>query len=115
TESFVMPIMYKYRLGALEAWRYFMPWLRAAGIYFFLYGLFVLALFVLTAVAVVILGLATCCIGIIVMMIPYINTLVLLPLHVTYRALSLEFLAQFDPRFDLFAPPAPVPAEPVAP
>jgi hypothetical protein len=48
----------------------------------------------------------TCCI----VGLPYVGTVILLPLYVTYRIFSLEFLAQFDPEFDVFTP-AKLPAE----
>jgi hypothetical protein len=41
-------------------------------------------------------GCCTCCIGFVLLIIPYIGTVTLLPILYTYRALSLEFLAQFD-------------------
>ena len=48
----------------------------------------------------------TCCVALL-LMIPllgaYIMAVVLLPLWVTYRAFTVEFLAQFDSSFDLFA------------
>jgi hypothetical protein len=99
-EGFVIPIMYKFDLKATEAWRYFLPWLKTRPLPFFLYGLFVLAL---GLCVVVIFGLAcllTCCI----VALPYVGTVILLPIWVTYRLFSVEFLAQFDPGFDLFIP-----------
>jgi hypothetical protein len=33
-----------------------------------------------------------------------VGTVILLPVWVTYRLFSVEFLAQFDPGLDLFAP-----------
>ncbi len=44
--------------------------------------------------------LLTCCI----VAFPYVGTVILLPILVTYRLFSVEFLAQFDPGFDLFIP-----------
>ena len=99
-EGFVIPIMYKFDLKATEAWRYFLPWLKTRPVPFFLYGLFVL---VLGFCAVVLFGLVcmlTCCI----VALPYLGTVILLPIWVTYRLFSVEFLAQFDPGFDLFIP-----------
>ena len=106
-ESFVVPIMYRHDLTVIPAWRVFLPWLSAEAASFFLYGLFVLLLYIATAAAIIIVGLATCCIGFLILMIPYVGTLVLLPLIVTLRYLSLEFLAQFDPRLDVFGPTTP--------
>ncbi len=99
-EAFVIPIMYKYELKATEAWSYFLPWLKNRPWPFILYALFVL---MLGFCYVIFLGLAcilTCCIA----ALPYIGTVILLPIWVTYRLFSLEFLAQFDPGFDFFTP-----------
>ena len=48
-------------------------------------------------------GCMTCCIGFLILMIPYIGTVVLLPMYVTFRGLDLEFLAQFGEEYDLVA------------
>lgn len=102
-DSFVVPIMYRHNLPVVSAWRTFMPWLSSDGASFFLYGLFVLLLLIVAAAAIAAFGLATCCIGFIVLAIPFVGTVLLLPLLVAYRYLSLEFLAQLDPTLDVFA------------
>ena len=99
-EGFVIPIMYKFDLKATEAWRYFMPWLKTRPVPFFLYGLFVLVLGFCIVVLFGLVCLLTCCI----VALPYVGTVILLPIWVTYRLFSVEFLAQFDPGFDLFIP-----------
>jgi hypothetical protein len=101
--SFVVPIMYRHNLPAMAAWRVFLPWLSAQPVSFFLYGLFVLLLFVGAGTAICAVGLVTCCIGFLLLAIPYVGTAVLLPLHVAYRYLSVEFLAQFDPSLNVFS------------
>jgi len=100
--AFVVPIMHRERLRTNAAWRVFLPLLRAEWPRFLLVGLFVAALYVLVAIAIVIAGFATCCVLFIVLIIPYVGTVAMLPLFVTYRAYTLEFLAQFSPRFDFF-------------
>jgi hypothetical protein len=105
-EAFVIPIMYKFDLKATEAWSYFIPWLKAKPWQFVLYALFVLALvFVFVCIFALVCVLTCCIVGL-----PYVGTVILLPLYVTYRIFSVEFLAQFDPEFDLFNP-AVIPAE----
>jgi hypothetical protein len=99
-EAFVIPIMYKFDLKATEAWRYFLPWLKTRPWQFVLYALFVLALVCLFVFLFAIACVLTCCI----VGLPYVGTVILLPLYVTYRIFSLEFLAQFDPEFDVFTP-----------
>jgi len=98
-EAFIIPIMYKYRLSTTEAWRYFLPWLKSHSLQFVVYGPFVLLLFMVFAIVFAIACLLTCC----VLALPYVGTVLMLPIIMTYRILSLEFLAQFDPGFDLFA------------
>lgn len=112
--GFVVPIMYRERLRTAEAWRVFLPLFRAEWPRFLLVGLFVAALWLVVALGIVVVGFATCCILFVVLIIPYIGTVAMLPLYVTYRAYTLEFLAQFAPRFDLFgAPPEPVAPPPL--
>ncbi len=102
-EGFVIPIMYRFDLKATEAWRVFLDWWYEHTVPFVVYGLFVLGLYILFATCVIVVGFATCCIGFFLLALPYVGTVLVLPAWVTYRALSIEFLAQFDPRFDLFA------------
>ena len=99
-EAFVVPIMYKFDLRATEAWRYFLPWLKARPWQFVLYALFVLVLLFVFVCLFALVCVLTCCI----VALPYVGTVILLPLYVTYRIFSLEFLAQFDPDFDVFTP-----------
>ncbi len=102
-ESFVVPIMYRLNVTVLQAWRTFLPYLSAYTVHFVLYGLFVLLLFAITGFAILVFGLATCCIGFFILWLPYVGTVILLPLLVTYRLFSLEFLAQIDHNLDLLA------------
>ena len=99
-EGFVIPIMYKFEIKATEAWSYFLPWLKTRPLSFFLYGLFVLGLGLCFAVFFSMICVLTCC----VVALPFIGTVIMLPIWVAYRLFSVEFLAQFDPGFDLFTP-----------
>jgi hypothetical protein len=97
-ENFVVPMMYRFDLGATEAWRAFLPWLRAYPGWFLLYGLFILLVAIPAIFVLALLVCCTCCI----VALPYIGTVILLPVWVTYRVLGPEFLAQFDSKFELF-------------
>ena len=111
-DGFVVPVMYRDGVGAVEAWRRLLPWIEANFGSFLLYGLFLLGLAVALGVGVVVAGLLTCCVGLLLVALPYVGTVILLPFLVTYRAFSLEFLAQFDPGFAILAeqpPPSPTP------
>ncbi|MBK6898702.1 MAG: hypothetical protein IPH09_05360 [bacterium] len=76
-----------------------------------MFALFWLLLAVGVGVAIGALGLATCCVGWLVLAIPYLGTVILLPVYVTARALGPEFLAQYGEEWRLWpsdagAPPS---------
>ena len=99
---FVVPIMYKNNIGAVEAWRRFIYLLSGHLLHFFLYGIIILLLNILVFICVAVIGLCTCCIGFLLLIIPYIGSVVLLPVSYTFRAMSVEFLEQFGPEYKIF-------------
>jgi len=107
--DFVVPIMYIHRRSAVQAWGMFLKIFSRHWIYFILYGLLILILHILVVFAVVMIGFFTCCFGFVLLVIPYIGSVVLLPVSYTFRAFSLEFLEQFGPEFKIF-PQQPEPA-----
>ena len=108
---FVVPLMYKHQLTANDGWRRFLPLLRGYPLQFFGYAVLLLLLWILAGLAIAVAGFLTCCIGFILLAIPYVGTVLLLPLLVFFRLFALEFLRQFGPEGDLLAPlPAPPPA-----
>ena len=113
-DDFVAPLMYRHDLTAGAAWRRFLPLLRENLGSFVLYAMFVLVLCVAVGAVVMAAGFATCCVGFLLLLTPYVGQVVLLPLYVTYRGLGPEFLAQFGPDFVVF-PAAPPAAENAAP
>jgi hypothetical protein len=102
--DFVVPIMYRFNLGATDAWRTFMGLFRAGTGSLVLYGLYRFALFVAMTLTLVVLGFLTCCCGFLLMSIPYLGSVLLLPLTVFIRSLSLEYLGQFGSAYDVFMP-----------
>ncbi len=111
TDDFVVPILFLRGGRCLAAWREFFGLLAQNAGLFTLYILFQIVLGM--AIGIIVLGaiLITCCIAGCLMFLPYIGTVVLLPVLVFKRSYSLYFLAQFGPGYDVF-PPAP-PAPPV--
>lgn len=95
-EAFVVPLMHRYRLGAVEAWRRFLGLFRARPLPFLAVGLAVIVAFVVFGVSALMFGIMTCCLGFLLLMTPYLSNVLLLPLTVLYRAFTVEFLAQFD-------------------
>jgi len=102
TDQFVVPIMYKRGLTILDGWRTFLPLLQKEIAALFLYALFYLALAVGVGLAVLTAGLVTCCVGWLVLAIPYIGTVIMLPVYVTGRVLGPEYLGQFGGEYGLW-------------
>jgi len=102
-DDFIVPIMYSRNISTTAAWGVFLPLFRREFVYFILYGLLVFVLWIAVAAAITFLGLATCCVGFLILAIPYINSVILLPVSVTYRAYSLEFLGQFGATYAVLA------------
>jgi hypothetical protein len=100
--DFVVPIMAKDRVPTVAAWRRFLRLLGRHPFHFLLYGIIIFALYVAFVIVVLVAGLVTCCIGWLLLVIPYIGTVVTLPVWYAFRAFSLEFLAQFGPEYRLF-------------
>ena len=100
--DFVVPIMYRDRITTLKAIRKFLPLLFSQFFYFLGYALFVLFVFIVIVIGIVIAGFATCCIGFVLLALPYINAVVLLPIWYTLRAFSVEFLEQFGSDYHIF-------------
>jgi hypothetical protein len=100
--DFIAPVMYRDRSTAWEAIQKFLP-LFLSGIFYFIgYGLFLFCIALLVVIGIIIAGCATCCIGFILLVIPYINAVILLPVSYTLRAFSVEFLEQFGPEYHIF-------------
>jgi len=107
--NFVVTIMYRDKVTASEAWRRFIPLFSQYPGWFVLYGLFYLLVAVVGFLALLTLGLATCCVGLVLLAIPYIGSVLSLPLALTLRFWDLEFLSQFGPDYTVLGP---VPEDP---
>ena len=99
-EHFVMPIMYRDRITTTAAWKKFLPLYRRAFWRFILFGLWMLLLGIAIVVVIVVLGFATCCVGWIIMALPYVGTMLLLPVFVFSRLIGPDYLRQFGDEFD---------------
>jgi len=107
-DHFVVPIMYQRRIGTTAAWGVFLDIFGAQPGAFVLFGLFYLAILMAMGAAYFVGGALTCCVGLILLAIPYIGTVVSLPIFVLGQFMNLEFLAQFGDDFTLL-PPLPGP------
>jgi hypothetical protein len=120
---FMVPVMYRRRCRAVEAFRdvTLLIWRHLGS--FFLFCLFGIVLILAVLMIGAVVTCATCCLA----ALPYVGTVILLPLFVCLRAFGLVFLRQFGPDCDVWAtfmPPEflpilsgapPVPPEPPVP
>ena len=97
--NFVAPLMYLRQQAALPAWREFYTALLPGNVgSFVLFLLLQLVLRLAIGIISVLLGCATCCIG----FLPYLGTVITLPLQVFDRCYSVYFLEQFGPEYRIF-------------
>jgi len=104
TFDFVVPIMFLRMASCTAGWREFMTILSANKLRFALYLLFqIVIVFVIGTIKMIgfCIGCCLCCASCL-LLIPYIGTVILLPVSVFTRAYSLCYLQQFGPEFDVF-------------
>lgn len=102
--SFMMPVMYRRRCRAYEAFRAVISLIAAHPGGIVLYCLFLIVLVIAAGLISCFAICATCCIA----ALPYIGTVILLPAFTLLRSFSLVFLRQFGPDYDVwssFIPP----------
>lgn len=96
---FMVPIMYRHRCRAREAFAAVVSVIATYPGEIVLYCLFLLVLVLATAIVSCASMCLTCCIT----AIPYVGTVILLPIFVLLRSFSLLFLRQFGPDYDVWA------------
>ena len=107
--DFVVPIMFLRGATTIEAWREFKSMLSANKGAFALYILFqiVIAMAIGTLVfAAIMFACCACCCTACLWFIPYISTVILLPVLVFKLAYTLNYLRQFGTAYDVFVAPA---------
>lgn len=105
TTDFVVPIMFLRTGKCLSAWRELLGLISVNLPGFVLYLLFQVVLGIAIGALVVIAILVTCCCAGCLLIIPYLGTVLLLPVLAFKRAYSLHYLAQYGPHYDVFPPP----------
>ncbi|HXI73046.1 MAG TPA: hypothetical protein VNN22_22125 [Verrucomicrobiae bacterium] len=109
--DFVVTLMFLRGGSCLAAWREFGDLLFANPGKFTLYILFQIVLSWGIGLLVLLVILLTCCIAGCLMALPFLGTVLLLPVLAFKRAYPLYYLAQYGPQYDVF----PAQTEPVAP
>jgi hypothetical protein len=101
----MIPIMYRRKCLATEGFRAAISLINRYPEAITVYCLFWILVGLGTAIAACAVVCLTCCIA----AIPYLGTVILLPIYVCLRAFGLLFLKQFGPDYDVWAglPPAP--------
>jgi hypothetical protein len=105
TMDFVAQVMYIHRMKTIEAWKYFWPDFKQHFWKIILYYLFkfLIGLAVGTIVLTTMFVACCCLCGIgILLFVPYIGTVILLPIHSFIRLYPLCFLRQFGDAYDVF-------------
>ncbi len=105
TIDFVVPIMFLRRCKCLDGWRELSRLLSTHLAKFAVYLLFQIVLALAIGALVLIAIIATCCIAGCVMLMPYLGTVLLLPILTFKRSYSLYYLAQYGREYDVFPPP----------
>jgi hypothetical protein len=109
TDDFVVPIMSLRRCSVTEGWKEFWRLLMSNKGPFTVYLLFLFVIGLAIGMIILLAVLVTCCCAACFLMIPYIGTVVMLPILVWRRAYSLLYLSQYGPEFDVFVPePTPI-------
>ncbi|MBA3963425.1 MAG: hypothetical protein H0X40_16190 [Chthoniobacterales bacterium] len=106
---FMVPVMYRRRCGATEAFRVVWPLVMSHLGVFILFVLFNIVLYLAAMILSCLAGCLTCCIA----ALPYVGTVVLLPVVMTLFAFPLCFIRQFGDDYDVWAVVRPV--EPLPP
>jgi hypothetical protein len=108
TNDFVVPIMFLQTSSVIAGWRTFLAILGVNKARFVLYVLFQIVISIVITFIILMICLVGCCLccASILLLVPYIGTVILLPLFAFKRAYSLFYLSQFGPQFDVFGKPA---------
>jgi hypothetical protein len=114
TRDFAVPIMYLRGGTCRAAWGEILALFSGRPGLPILYLLFQIVLGLVIAVLLIIAIFATCCIAACFLAIPYVGTVLLLPIYIFLRSYSLFYLRQLGPQYDVFPRP-PIPAAPPIP
>ncbi len=108
--DFVVPIMFLRGGTCLAAWREFGGLLSANPGKMAVYILFQIVLAIAINVIVIMAFVVTCCIACCLAALPFVGTVLLLPVLLFKRAYSVYYLAQYGLQFDVFPKPPAAPA-----
>ncbi len=102
-DDFVAPLMWKQRLGTGTALAQVMTLVAQRPFSFFVFLVLKVLLAFGLSIAILLAGVLTCCMGLILLVLPFVGAVVLLPMTVFFRLFAVHFLRQFGSDFDVFA------------
>jgi hypothetical protein len=104
TFDFVVPIMFLRTANCVAGWREFLTILAVNKARFALYILFQIVISIAIATIIFFVCCAGCCLccASVLLLVPYIGTVILLPIFVFKQAYPLYYLRQYGPNFDVF-------------
>jgi len=100
--DFVIPIMYLHRITCTQAWGRFWELLKNNIGKFLLYFLFQIVIGMAIGAITLAAMLVTCCCAACIIAIPYIGTVLMLPLLVFTKSYSLCYLRQYGSDYDVY-------------
>jgi len=103
TNDFIVPILFLRGGSCMDAWLVLRELLSANPGGFVLYFLFQILLSLAITACVVALVLVTCCIAGCLLALPFLGTVLFLPVLMFQRAYSIFYLRQYGTEFDVFA------------
>lgn len=117
TKDFVIPLMVLRQTTCTTAWRELLALMGSNKGRFLLYLLFQLVILVAIHTVLIAIFIVTCGLACCLFIIPYLGTVLTLPIPIFHRSYSLFYLRQYGPAYDVFyqPPQAPPVEHPVAP
>ncbi len=109
---FIVVIMYVKRVSATAAWGIFLRILYQRFWAILVFSILMLLLSIGFFIGILLIGLLTCCIGYVLLLIPYVKNVFLLPVEVWFRSISLYFLGELDPAYRILDPVLTTPESP---
>jgi hypothetical protein len=105
-EDFVVPILFLRGGSCIQAWRVLGQLISPNLGAFVVYFLFQILLSLAIAACVLALVLVTCCVAGCLLALPYLGTVLFLPVLTFRRAYSILYLRQYGTEFDVFSAPS---------
>ncbi len=111
TTDFVVTIMFLRTESCPAAWREFLGMIPANIGHFALYILFQIVIWFAIGILILAAACLTCCCAACLLGIPYIGTVLLLPIYIFHRSYTLYYFRQYGPSVDVFRTVEPVGSE----